>query len=207
MRRSLRFHDLRRAHSSIVERSSLSNRQHSTRSALGQTEKNSVRAYVFRFALELGHCSMQSACRKRPSRPGEFHPEPLTDPDLTLSRHPARAAARRLPPSVENWSSSCCQLARSQRRWPAPFAPRALPRFNTTTGQSAPLRRIGTFGLAVGAACALYGAFEVKHLFHGILHFLHSSFFVRFGIPFLRSDLQYCKADARRSCQGWPSPQ
>src|SRR5215475_7690559 len=25
-----------------------------------------------------------------PSRPGEFHPEPLTDPDLTLSRHPAR---------------------------------------------------------------------------------------------------------------------
>src|SRR5260370_42190352 len=35
-----------------------------------------------------------------------------------------------------------------------PFAPRALPRFVTTTGQSAPLRRIGTFGLAVGAACA-----------------------------------------------------
>src|SRR6202045_4624618 len=76
------------------------------------------------------------------------------DPDLTLSRHPARATARRLPPSVENWSSSCCQLARSQRRWPTPFAPRALPRFNTTTRQSAPLRRIGTFGLAVGAACA-----------------------------------------------------
>jgi len=78
----------------------------------------------------------------------------LTDPDLTLSRHPARATARRLPPSVENWSSSCCQLACSQRRWPAPFAPRALSRFNTTTGQSAPLRRISTFGLAVGAACA-----------------------------------------------------
>src|SRR3989442_7682315 len=36
-----------------------------------------------------------------PSRPGEFHPEPLTDPDLTLSRHPARAIARRLPPSIE----------------------------------------------------------------------------------------------------------
>src|ERR1700730_4047517 len=36
-----------------------------------------------------------------PSRPGEFHPEPLTGPDLTLSRHPARATARRLPPSVE----------------------------------------------------------------------------------------------------------
>jgi hypothetical protein len=28
-----------------------------------------------------------------PSRPGEFHPEPLTDPDVTLSRHPARVIA------------------------------------------------------------------------------------------------------------------
>jgi hypothetical protein len=36
-----------------------------------------------------------------PSRPGEFHPEPLTEPDLTLSRHPARATARRLPPSID----------------------------------------------------------------------------------------------------------
>jgi hypothetical protein len=35
-----------------------------------------------------------------PSRPGELHPEPLTDPDVTLSRHPARATARRLPPSI-----------------------------------------------------------------------------------------------------------
>src|SRR5689334_19461831 len=50
---------------------------------------------------------------REPSRPGESHPEPLTDPDLTLSRHPARAIERRLPPSAENWGSSCCQLARS----------------------------------------------------------------------------------------------
>jgi hypothetical protein len=28
-----------------------------------------------------------------PSRPGGFHPEPLTDPDLILSHHPARATA------------------------------------------------------------------------------------------------------------------
>src|SRR5262249_17743649 len=41
-----------------------------------------------------------------------------------------------------------------QWRWPARFAPRALPRFIVTTKQSAPARRIGTFGLAVGAACA-----------------------------------------------------
>jgi hypothetical protein len=35
------------------------------RSDTGQTEKNSVRAHVFRFALELGHCSTQLACLKR----------------------------------------------------------------------------------------------------------------------------------------------
>jgi hypothetical protein len=28
---------------------------------------------------------------EEPSRPGEFHPEPLTESDLNLSIHPARA--------------------------------------------------------------------------------------------------------------------
>src|SRR5882724_131078 len=41
-----------------------------------------------------------------PSRPGEFHPEPLTDPDVNLSIHPARVNARRLPPSAEPSGSS-----------------------------------------------------------------------------------------------------
>src|SRR5437764_5040088 len=44
--------------------------------------------------------------RLLPSRPGEFHPEPLTDPDLNLSIHPARVTARRLPPSAEPSGSS-----------------------------------------------------------------------------------------------------
>jgi hypothetical protein len=60
--------------------------------------------------------NLEHAVQRRivmPSRPGEFRPEPLTDPDLTLSRHPARATERRLPPSAKNWGSSCCQLARS----------------------------------------------------------------------------------------------
>jgi phosphodiesterase/alkaline phosphatase D-like protein len=39
---------------------------------------------------------------------------------------------------------------------------------------------------------ALYGAFEVKHIFYTTLHFLHSSFFVRLGIPFLRPDPHTC---------------
>ena len=33
-------------------------------SELSQNPKNSVPAYVFRFALERGHCSTQSACLK-----------------------------------------------------------------------------------------------------------------------------------------------
>ena len=40
----------------------------------------------------------------------------------------------------------------------------------------------------VNAEQALYGAFEVKHIFYTTLYFLHSSFFVRLGIPFLRPD-------------------
>jgi len=68
------------------------------------------------------HCSIlleifvdiaQRPCRKigiggvvthsPPSRPGEFHPEPLTEPDLNLSAYPARATHGRLPssPNIE----------------------------------------------------------------------------------------------------------
>src|SRR6476469_4847140 len=82
-----------------------------------------------------------------PSRPGEFRPEPLTDPDRILSHHPARAIARRLPPSTER---------RAPPGEPVGPHPSLQPHYRTfvaTTGQSAPLRRIGTFGLAVGAAC------------------------------------------------------
>ena len=39
---------------------------------------------------------------RQPSRPGELHPESLTDPDVILSHHPARATMRRLPPSIDD---------------------------------------------------------------------------------------------------------
>ena len=38
-----------------------------------------------RASFEGGRCPLV------PSRPGEFHPEPLAGPDGTLSHHPARA--------------------------------------------------------------------------------------------------------------------
>ena len=51
--------------------------------------------------ISLVYCRRSPVQRSRPpSRPGEMHPEPLTDPDLILSHHPARATVRRLPPSV-----------------------------------------------------------------------------------------------------------
>ena len=82
---------------------------------------------------------------------------------------PTRASSGRAPPHVGSgsWVAGPGGLVKGnerpqhlqQRKFPEPFgthtSARALPRFNTTTRQSAPLRRISTFGLAVGAACAL----------------------------------------------------
>ena len=76
-------------------------------------------------ALSVDYPVPDSFCRTRhvgngrsaPSRPREFHPEPLTDPDLILSHHPAPAIARRLPPSTEREGSSRHdRLAQVQRR-------------------------------------------------------------------------------------------
>jgi len=87
---------------------------------------------------------------------GNFTPSPSQIPYVNLSIHTARVTARRLPPSAEPSGSS-----RVRPSWPKlndddlpPSLHEHYTRFNTTTGQSAPLRRIGTFGLTVGAACA-----------------------------------------------------
>src|SRR5882672_1336143 len=52
---------------------------------------------------------------------------------------------------------------------------------------------------------SLYGAFEVKHIFYTTLCFLHSSFFVRLGIPFLRPDPHVLRPTRTGPCQGRPS--
>jgi hypothetical protein len=68
-------------------------------------------------ALSIGRDEFRSAIPRSgwsppepPSRPGELHPEALTDPDLSLSTHPARATSEscRFPPKPA--SSFCCQL-------------------------------------------------------------------------------------------------
>jgi hypothetical protein len=87
-----------------------------------------------------------TVARPPPSRPGEFHPEPLTEPDLNLSAYPARATHGRLPSSTDI-EFLRCPVDSDQYGWPAPFAPRELPRINAPMEQSAPGLRIGTFGL------------------------------------------------------------
>src|SRR6266581_6111252 len=52
----------------------------------------------FRFAPQSG---LAWLCFLLPSRPGEFRPEPLTDPCLTVSGHTARAIRGRPAPSAE----------------------------------------------------------------------------------------------------------
>jgi hypothetical protein len=103
------------------------------------------------------NCQMHRRCNDRsgshsavcpPSRPEEFHPEPLTEPDLILSHHPAHAIARRLPPSIDHW-------AHPVAGWPMlkgnDLPPSLQPHYRasiTTTKQFAPDRRIDTFSLA-----------------------------------------------------------
>ena len=80
--------------------------------------------------------------------PGEFHPEPLTEPCLTVSSHTARAIHGELPTSAITSRFLLLQVARvdhDSKRLP-PFAPQALPRFVTSTGQLWP-------GFSLGSHC------------------------------------------------------
>jgi hypothetical protein len=75
-------------------------------------------------------------------RPG-FQPElPVTAADVNLSIHPARAIARRLPRVIIG-------LFQSLRGADALPWVGALLRYITTADHAAPIRRIGTFDLAV----------------------------------------------------------
>jgi len=63
------------------------------------------------------------------SSPGEFHPQALTDPDVTVSRHPALIIQLPSPatlpyplaPPISGWPNS-------KARWSNPFAPSPLQR-------------------------------------------------------------------------------
>ncbi len=77
--------------------------------------------WVLMLLVIAGSLGRAYCCRRAPvtftlsvgrprSRPGEFHPEPLTDSDANLSIHPARANARRLRPSTNYRTPPVCWL-------------------------------------------------------------------------------------------------
>jgi hypothetical protein len=68
-------------------------------------------AMLLEFLIGIG----ATVTRRPPSRPGELHPEPLTEPDVNLSIHPARATPKRLPPCGKTMSSSGFPLTQSRR--------------------------------------------------------------------------------------------
>ena len=87
-------------------------------------------------------------CRVGPGiAPRASHRSGLDTLASSGSCHRAKAAAFRCMSG-----SSRCRLTRPNVGDPLPLLHGHYTRFITTTGQSAPLRRIGTFGLAVGAA-------------------------------------------------------
>jgi hypothetical protein len=61
-----------------------------------------ARARCLRLSSETHRENRRGAQQPWPSRPSEFHPEPLTEPYVNLSIHTARAIARRLPPSIDH---------------------------------------------------------------------------------------------------------
>src|ERR1035441_4340070 len=69
------------------------------------------------------HCADIVNVTSLPSRPGEFHPEPLTDPDLILSHHPAHRRDRILEQSLGIFLCLTARLA-----GPAAKLPRLLTR-------------------------------------------------------------------------------
>src|SRR6476469_5044850 len=115
-------------------------------------------------------------------------------PAAAISKHPSRGAvwSGRHSLSCSERPQRVCAVTR--RRFPVGASPtrqRLQPEAIGTVMEvtkwlkpSISVSRIGDSASVqavtrVNAEQALYGAFEVTHLFHTILHFVYSSFFVR----------------------------
>ena len=96
---------------------------------------------------------MPSRPGELPSRPVEFHHEPLTEPYLMLSHPTARTIEEGTQPSIALSGSSRCRLAQRNSDGLPPSLQSDYRTFITTMRQSDPNRRIGTFGLGLLALC------------------------------------------------------
>ena len=94
----------RRAHAKVGPRAGNAGNWNKSRSAA--TDRILVAERRFRGITDMAGAAAGRTRTRMPSRPGEFHPESLTDPDVILSHHPARVIAPRLPPLAEPSGSS-----------------------------------------------------------------------------------------------------
>src|SRR5208282_3857684 len=90
-----------------------------------------------------------------PSRPGEFHPEPLTDPDLTLSRHPARATETKAAAFRQKLELILSPVGSLSASVTCPLCSTGITPLHHYYGAVRPWPAHRYFGLAVSAACAL----------------------------------------------------
>jgi hypothetical protein len=82
-----------------------------------------------------------------PSRPGELHPEPLTEPDVNLSAYPARATPERLPPCGKTVSSSGFPVDSISPGVTCPLRSTGVTPVRRYYEAVRPCRCFGTFGL------------------------------------------------------------
>ena len=92
------------------------------------------------------------------------------------------------------------QRRRPTRSMPSLAITHLACRTQIPIGPAAPPRPTSHGFLVWGLCCQAVSERRLSFLLAFLI-----GFFVRPGIPFLRPDPQYCKASARRSCQGWPS--
>ena len=110
--------------------------------------------------FHLKGCMVGQKCKKtrkesttkeiaKSSSPGEFHPQALTDPDVTVSRHPALIIPSPSPANLAFIARLLPSLVDQAIRPddPTPSLHLHYRDFNTTTSWSAPVLRIGTLTL------------------------------------------------------------
>ena len=119
------------------------------------TDRILVAERRFRGITDMAGAAAGRTRSRMPSRPGEFHPESLTDPDVILSHHPARVIAPRLPPFAEpSGSSRFDPVGPCSTAMTCPLCSTGITPLHNYYEAVRPSPAHRYFSLAVGAACA-----------------------------------------------------
>jgi len=139
---------LRMPRSRIIKRSASAKATELPGGTLSAAPSGTVSTTAPPSAATIGRPRLNASVRA-PSRPREFHPETLTDPDLSLSTHPARATEEGSDRLHYHYRFFLFPVDLSNFDDPAPSLLLHYRAFITTTGQSAPSWRLDTFGLGL----------------------------------------------------------